>query len=100
MITILMYLSEALIVLSLLMMVGFGFRGLILGRKNYIAIGSMALALVVFLISLAIANPDAYPPISGKYVTTTEVAVVFTAIAMFGLAILALLASAVHGLFR
>ncbi|MCH7975290.1 MAG: hypothetical protein IIC18_01890 [Bacteroidetes bacterium] len=100
MITFIMYLSEALIVLCVLMMVGFGLRGLILGRKNYIAMGSMALALVVFLISLAIANPDGYPPINGKYVTTTEVAVVFTAIAMFGLAILALLVSAVRGLFR
>ncbi len=100
MVTILIYLSLTLIGLSMLMMVGFGFRALALGRKNYVAIGSMALALVVFLISLAIANPDAYPPINGKYVTTTEVAVVFTAIAMFGLAILALLASAVRGLFR
>ena len=100
MITILMYLSQALIVACVLMMVGFGLRGLVFGRKNYIAIGSMALALVVFLISLAIADPDVYPPINGKYVTTTEVAVVFTAIAMFGLAIAALLVSAVHGLFR
>ena len=100
MITFIMYLSEALIVLCVLMMVGFGLRGLVLGRKNYIAIGSMVLALIVFLISLVIADPDVYPPINGKYVTTTEVAVVFTAIAMFGLAILALLASAVHGLFR
>ncbi len=99
MITFIMYLSEALIVLCVLMMVGFGLRGLVLGRKNYIAIGSMVLALVVFLISLAIANPDAYPPINGKHVTTTEVAVVLTAIAMFGLAMLALLASAVRSLF-
>ncbi len=100
MVTILIYISEALIVLSLLMMVGFGLRGLLLGRKNYIAIGSMVLAIVVFLIALAVANPDSYPPINGNAVTTGEAAIVLAAVAMFGLAILALLGSAVRGLFR
>ena len=47
---ILITLSLILIVLCLLMMVGFGLRALALGRKNYVALGSMALALVVFLI--------------------------------------------------
>ena len=100
MVTIIIYISEALIVLSLLMMVVFGFRALILGRKNYVAIGSMALALVVFVIALAVANPDKYPPIGGNAVTTTEAAIVLTAVAMFCLAILALVGSAVRGLFR
>lgn len=100
MVTILIYLSLALIGLSLLMMVGFGFRALALGRKNYIAIGSMALALIVFLIAFTFVNPDAYPPIKSNAVTRTEAAIVLTAMAMFCLAILALFASAVRGLFR
>lgn len=97
---VLIYLSLALIALSLLMMVGFGLRALAFGRKNYIALGSMVLALVVFVIALAMANPDKYPPIGGNEVTTTEAAIVLTAVAMFCLAILALVGSAVRGLFR
>ncbi len=100
MVTIIIFVCEALIGLSLLMMLVFGLRGLLLGSKNYVAIGSMVLALVVFLVCIAIANPDAYPPIGGNPVTKTEAGIVLTAVAMFSLAILALLGSAVRGLFR
>lgn len=96
---ILITLSLILIVLCLLMMVGFGIRALVLGRKNYIALGSMALAGVVFLIAFAVTGADAYAPLRGNPVTKAEAAIVLTAIAMFGIAILALVGSAVRGFF-
>lgn len=97
---ILITLSLILIALSLLMMVGFGFRALLLGRKNYIALGSMALAAIVFLIAFALTSGDAYAPLPGNPVTKAEAAIVLTAISMFGIAILALVGSAVRGFFR
>ncbi|MDX1420768.1 MAG: hypothetical protein R3181_12430 [Rubricoccaceae bacterium] len=99
-VTILIYLAEAIIVLSLLMMVGFGLRALIAGRKNYIAIGSILLALVVFAIAYVTANPDAYPPTGTQVVTQGEVAIVMTAVVMMGLALLALVVSAVRGVVQ
>src|SRR5690606_2752099 len=99
-VTILIYLSLALIVLSLLMMLGFGLRTLVAGRKNYIAIGSIILALIVFAIMYVTANPDAYPPTAGQVVTAGEVAIVMTAVVMMGLALLALLGSAIRGVIQ
>lgn len=99
-VTILIFICQALIVLGLLAMLGFGIRALIGGRKNYIAIGSMVLALVVFVVAFAMANPDAYAPINGNEVTKPEAAIVLTAVAMFFLSIGALLVSAVRGFFK
>lgn len=100
MVNILFILCEILIGASLLMMIGFGLRALALGRKNYVALGSMALAGVVFLITLVIANPDNYAPILGNPVSKPEAAIVLTAVVMFFLAILALIGSAIRGLIR
>ncbi len=100
MVTIIIYVCEALIVLSLLMMLGFGLRGLFLGQKNYVAIASMVLPLVVFVICMAMTSPDSYAPLRGNEVTSAEAGIVLTAVVMFGLAIFALLGSAVRGFFR
>ncbi|NNF58433.1 MAG: hypothetical protein HKN04_09345 [Rhodothermaceae bacterium] len=100
MITILVYLCEALIVLSLLMMLGFGLRTLIGGRKNYIAIGAFGLALLVFVILYLVWDAGQYAPLRGNPVTQGEAAIVLTAVVMFSLGILALLVSAVRGLIK
>ena len=97
---ILIFLSLGLIAISLVLMVVFGLRALIAGRKNYIAIGSIVLALVVFLIAFAIANPDAYQPLPDNPVHKAEAAIVLTAVVMFCLAILGLVVSAARGLIR
>lgn len=94
----LIYLCEFLIAGGLLAMLGFGLRALIGGRKNYVAIGSMVLATVVFLVALMMVNPESYPPINGNEVTATEAAIVLTAVAMFFLSIGALVVSAVRGM--
>ena len=100
MITILIYLSEALIVLSLLIMIGFGLKTLIGGRKNYIGIGAFALAAIVFVILYFAWDASQYPPINGDPVTQGEAAIVITGVVLFGLAILALVGSAIRGLIR
>lgn len=98
--TIFIYLSLALIGLSLLTMIGFGFRTLIGGQKNYTAIGSFALALVIFFLVYAMADPDAYPIIPGQVLTEAEIAIVLTGVIMLGLGLLALVVSGLRGLIR
>jgi hypothetical protein len=100
MVTILIYLSEALIVLSLLMMIGFGMRTLIGGRKNFLSIGAFALAALIFVVLFFVWDASQYPPINGDPVTQGEAAIVLTAVVMFSLGILALLVSAVRGMIN
>ena len=98
MVEILIYLSLALIALSLLMMLGFGLRALVAGRKNFIAIGAMVLAIVVFAVVYVAVDAAGYDPLPGNPVTQGEAAIVLTAVVMFGLAIVALLGSAIRGI--
>ena len=98
--TIFIYLSLALIGLSLLLMIGFGLRTLIGGQKNYSAIASFVLAGVLFFVLYMIADPTGYPQVPGQVLTKAEVAIVLTGVLMLGLGLLALVFSGIRGLLR
>ena len=99
-VTILIILSELMIVIGLLLMVGFGLRALLAGRKNFISIGAFALAVLVFFFFYVTADPAGYTPLPGNPVTPAEAAIVLTAVTMLGLGLLALAVSAVSSIIR
>ncbi len=99
-VSLLIYVCLGLIGVSLLLMAGFGLRALVSGRKNLVALVGYALAVVLFIGAYLVVSADGYPPQGTNEVTQAEVAIVYTAVIMLGLAFLALIVSGVRGLIR
>jgi hypothetical protein len=99
-VALLIYCCLGLTALCLLAMAGFGLRQLLAGRRNDLLIGAFALALAVFAVAYAFADPSGYPLERGQAVTRGEVALFYTAVVMLALTTLALVTSGVRSAVR